>query len=158
MWGFSLVVIRHPETKKYLIVQENKRRGWWIPGGFVEPGDDFVETAKKETMEEAGINVELKGILRVEQSFTLHGLRQRVIFYGEPADLEEEPKSEPDSESMGAQWMDFEEIKKKNKVPPPQGMRGPEPFEWAEYLINGGPIYPLSILAKERDHPIIPKK
>ena len=61
---FSLVVCRESATSnRWLAVEENKNRGWWLPGGFVECGDDHLSTAIKETLEEAGVKVTLKGVL-----------------------------------------------------------------------------------------------
>lgn len=69
-FGFSLVVVRHPKTKEYLIVKEGCKQGWWLPGGRVDRGEGFQQTAVRETEEEAGLAVKLMGILRIE--FTAH--------------------------------------------------------------------------------------
>jgi len=149
MHAFSLVVCRHPVTKLWLAVEENKNRGWWLPGGFVECGDNHFNTAIKETQEEAGVDVELKGILRIENTMTATGGRQRVIFYAEPKDLQQQPKMEADGESMGAAWMSEEDLKAKSRLSPPEGLRGPELLHWSQYIEGGGTIYPLSILTTE---------
>ncbi len=70
VFGFSLVVVRHPKTKEYLIVKEGCKQGWWLPGGRVDRGEGFQQTALRETLEEAGLAVKLLGILRIE--FTPH--------------------------------------------------------------------------------------
>lgn len=150
MHCFSLVVCRkHSTSNLWLAVEENKHRGWWLPGGFVECGDDHFSTAIKETMEEAGVKVTLKGILRVENTMTKHGGRQRIIFYAEPESDQETPKSTPDEESLGAAWLTVNELRSKKELPPPSGLRGPELLEWATYIENGGTIYPLSIVSSE---------
>jgi len=151
---FSLVVCRHPETKLWLAVNETKNRGWWLPGGFVECGDDHFSAAIRETIEEAGIHVTLKGILRVENSMSKHGGRQRVIFYAEPSDPTEQPKQTPDNESIGATWMSLEQLQEKNKLPPPIGLRGRELMNWASYIENGGSIYPLSVFVNSESSPV----
>ena len=154
--NFSLVVCKHPTATNpslWLAVEECKDRGWWLPGGFVENGgDDFYSTAIKETLEEAGIRIEIKGILRVEHtmSFRRDGARQRVIFYAEPKDPTQiTPKSVPDDESLRAEWISIEELREKSKLPPPNGLRGKELLHWATYLENGGTIYPTSIVTTE---------
>lgn len=100
-WCFGLVVVRHPETKKYLLVHETGNRGWWLPGGRVEPGESFEVGAVRECKEEAGVDVELKGVLRVE--FTPGGSseenasgRMRLIFYAEPIDPNQSKKYNQD--------------------------------------------------------------
>lgn len=68
--------------------------------------------------------------------------RMRVVYYAEPKDLAAVPKSMPDFESLGAEWVTAEEVlSKKLKV------RGMEPYLWIKYLeVEGGPIHPLAVL------------
>ena len=80
-----------------------------------------------------------------------HGGRQRVIFYAEPEDEKQVPKSIPDDESLRAAWLTLPELEAEQNWPPPEGMRGPELLHWASYIENGGTIYPLSVLASESD-------
>ena len=60
-WNFSLVVVQHPDGR-FLAVRESRGRGWWLPAGFVDPGDDLMSAAIRETKEEAGIDVRLEGV------------------------------------------------------------------------------------------------
>ncbi len=143
---FSLVVVRHPTTKKYLAVKETRGRGVWLPGGFVENGDNHHKTALKETLEEAGLDVELLGVLAIQSSIGKRGGRQRVIYYAEPKSPAQQPKSVPDEESEGAFWVTLDELEALSNVPPPKGLRGDELLVWARYLEKGGPIYPLGLL------------
>ena len=69
MLGISLVICRNKKGQ-YLSVLECGDRGWWLPGGLVDPPESFHRAALRETIEEAGIHVKLKGILRVEQKIT----------------------------------------------------------------------------------------
>lgn len=150
MHCFSLVVCRESATSnRWLAVNETKNRGWWLPGGFVECGDNHRSTAIKETLEEAGVKITLKGVLRVENDMGRHEGRQRVIFYAEPEDEKQVPKSIPDDESLGAAWLTLPELEAKQNWPPPKGLRGPELLQWASYIENGGTIYPLSLLTSE---------
>ena len=152
---FSLVVCRHPRTGKWLAVEENKERGWWLPGGFCECGDSHSRTAVKETLEEAGVRVKLKGVLRVENVISRRGGRQRVIYYAEPADVDDcDPKSVPDSESLGAAWMTVEELDEKSKLPRPEGLRGSELLDWARYVERGGAVYPLDVFVASEHAPV----
>lgn len=75
-----------------------------------------------------------------------------MVFYAEPTaeSLREQilPKSSPDFESVGACWCSAEDILEPgdNKLK----LRGNEPRQWVKYLLDGGSVYPLSIL-KEKE-------
>ena len=67
-YKFAITVCRNPYREsrnfnKYLIINEVKNRGWWLPGGAVESYEDFRQSAIRECKEEAGIDVNLKGVL-----------------------------------------------------------------------------------------------
>ncbi len=151
MLGISLVVCRNKEGK-YLVVKESKNRGWWLAGGRVDPPETFHEAAIREAKEEAGIDVELKGVLRIEYNVLEdHFQRIKVIFYSEPIDENQKPKDVEDSESELAQWLSLKEITALEDGVP--GWRGPELYDWAKYLDEGGVIYPLSMLSVEGSTP-----
>ena len=70
-YQFGLVICRNPfklspDFGKWVAVNESRNRGWWIPGGAVDYGEDFKTAAIRECKEEAGIDVHLKGVLRVD--------------------------------------------------------------------------------------------
>ena len=113
MLGISLVICRNKEGK-WLTVKETDNRGWWLPGGLVDPPENFFEAGIRETIEEAGIHVILKGILRVEYDMSKKDnyARMKVIFYAEPQDENEKPKTKADSESDEARWVTLDELKK----------------------------------------------
>lgn len=155
LYNFALVVCRHPQTGKYLLCQEYSNRGFWLPGGKVDPGEGLRTAALRETMEEAGMKVDLKGLLAVEyhpcgreQDEDTYVVRMRVIFYAEPATdwLQRPPKCRPDFESVGASWCSAADICGANSV----RLRGGEPRHWVTYLEGGGAIHQLSIL-QERE-------
>lgn len=134
LYSFSLVICRHPITNRFLLCQEFANQGFWCPGGAVDPGETLTVAAKRETLEEAGIDVELKGILAMEfnpfaseRASDAHLVRMRVIFYAEPSELglQQLPKSCPDFESVGACWCSYEEIQ--SQIP----LRGNEPRQWS---------------------------
>jgi len=161
-YHFSLVIVKRPIDNKYLVVQEFASVGFWLPGGRVDPGETFIEAAIRETHEEAGVNIELKGIIKIESGVYGHHKnknkcyhRLRFIFYGEPTeqtniDDKDEKKNEdsnhidiaksiPDYESVGACYISLDELTKIK-------LRGNEPIEFFNYIANGGQIYPLSLL------------
>ncbi len=56
---------------KYLLVQETKKEckgKWSIPAGHLEPNETIVEGAKREILEECGLEVEITGILHVRKN------------------------------------------------------------------------------------------
>lgn len=56
---------------KYLLVQEAKKEckgKWSIPAGHLEPNETIVEGAKREILEECGLEVEITGKLHVRKN------------------------------------------------------------------------------------------
>ena len=90
---------------------ETRNRGWWIPGGAIDAGENFMQGAKRECLEEAGIDVDLKGILRVDYGVQGDQARMRAIFYAEPSTPEQARslKTVADSESVMAKWVTLDE-------------------------------------------------
>ncbi len=136
-YNFSLVCVQHDDGR-FLLIKETRNRGWWLPGGKVEPGESFETAAVRETLEEGGIPVVLKGILRIDH--TPKRGKMRVIFYAKPADTTP-PKSVADKESVEAKWMTLEELEGLH-------MRGREPEIWFKYITEGGIIHPLNLLTE----------
>ena len=67
-YKFAITVCRNPfressNFNKYLIINEVKNRGWWLPGGAVETFENLRQSAIRECKEEAGIDVDLMGVL-----------------------------------------------------------------------------------------------
>jgi len=144
---FALVLVRHSDTGKYGVVDESGKRGLWISGGFVDPGETFQTAAVREAKEELGCDVRLTGIIRVEHSLTgKRHARMRVIFTGEPVDPSAPLKSVPDHESDAGYWMtrpELEEAASKGRL------RGLDFLEFVRYVDDGKPVHPLSLLADE---------
>jgi phosphatase NudJ len=139
-WFFVLAAVRRGD--RYLLVHEAKHgQLWYLPAGRVEPTETFVEAAKRETLEEAGIPIELEGILRIEHTPSLQGTRVRLIVSATPA-TDIEPKSVADEESLEAGWFTLEEIR---QLP----LRGNDAVQIITYLDSGGPVMPITFLARE---------
>jgi len=152
--GFALVICRHPDKKRYLLVEEGCNNGWWLPAGRVDPGETFQKAAIRETLEEGGIMVDLKGILRVEHSpFPSGGGRLRVVFYAEPKD-DRPPKSRPNFESVRASWITWDELETA-LAEKKMHLRGKEPIQWFQYLEKGGTIHSIDLLTREEDPVLI---
>ena len=96
------------------------------------------------------MDIVVKGILRVEHSNTKTGARLRVIFYAEPRDDSQVPKTEADEHSEEARFVSVDEFANAlGKI------REPELIEWGRYLDSGGQIFPLTILATAEDDPVV---
>jgi len=81
------VIIKNPLTNKYIAINETKNRGWWVPGGRVDPPEDFFTAAIRECKEESGLDVTLKGIIKLNYDFSYGNFaRIKLIFYAEPID------------------------------------------------------------------------
>lgn len=102
-WFYALVLVRRGDL--FLLVEEaDHGGGWYLPAGRVEPGETLHEAALREVREEAGIDVVLDGVYRVEHTvLESGGARVRVLFSAVPAD-DRAPKSEPDEHTLRAGW------------------------------------------------------
>lgn len=90
---YSLVICRN-RLAKFLCVKERDHK-WWIPGGGVDPHESHEQGAIRETLEETGINIDLKGIITFDQ-LNFGGKRNisgyRIIYYAEPTNESQIPK------------------------------------------------------------------
>ncbi|MBI2031569.1 MAG: NUDIX hydrolase [Candidatus Levybacteria bacterium] len=73
---------------KILMLQRSKepfKDYWVLPGGFIKYEETAQQAIKRETKEEAGIEVEISGIIgtyRIDDD--LRGIHIDIIFYGKP--------------------------------------------------------------------------
>ena len=141
LYTFALVVTRRKKDGKFLMVQEFCNQGYWLPGGGVDPGECPIKGGVRETLEEAGVHVEIKGIINVSMQPSPKVTRLTFIFYAEPVDDNAEAKAHPDFESVGAAWVSLDELMSGELA-----LRGKEPLRWFPHVANGGDIHPLSLL------------
>jgi len=148
--AFALVVVARDDGR-FLVVQERKHgNSWYLPAGRVDPGEDFVTAALRETEEETGLVVRLVGALRVEQSATLSppSQRLRVFFLAHPVDPQAPPKTTPDEHSLQARWVTLDELR---ALP----LRGEEALDWCEAVAGGRVVAaPLSLFTREGAPPV----
>ena len=136
---FALVVIK--QGRRVLLVRE-RDGSWSIPGGRMEPGETFAQTATREAFEESGLPIELEGILSVQHTQMPRGeARARVCFTGRPSD-DRLPKGRADKESLGAQWFTREEAMELS-------FRSDDVLSLIAQALEG-PVYPLSLLGTEQ--------
>lgn len=140
-WFFVLVDVRL--WHRFLLVHERKHgQLWYLPAGRVEAGESFFDAAKRETMEEAGVPIEIGGILRVEYSSRPDGTaRCRVILLAHPTD-DTPPKQHPDTESLEAGWFSLSDVE---HLP----LRGAEVLRLLRYVDQGPMVVPCSFLVEE---------
>lgn len=141
-WYFVLVVARY--KGHYLMVHERRAgQPWYLPAGRVEPGEDLIAAACRETLEETGIEVAVNGIVRVEHSPRADGTaRVRVIFTASPTATEPVPKMTADEHSLEAAWISLDQIDQLN-------LRGDDVKQIFRYVEDGGAIYPLDVITQE---------
>lgn len=151
-WGLTLVICRD-SLGRYLLVKETKDRGWNIPCGKIELGEDPVTAAKREILEEAGIEVELKGFINISKAgLKPTAARIKPWFYAEPIG-DGTIKKQKDKHSDEAGWFTYTEILSLKEGKP--GFRFQDVLDWIEYVEMGGAIYPLPLLAHEGSKPTL---
>jgi 8-oxo-dGTP pyrophosphatase MutT (NUDIX family) len=144
LYSFALVVCHNRKYNSFLLVQEFASSGFWLPGGRIDSGENPAQAAIRETKEEAGIDIRLTGVIKIEyhpkkDRSGNNYVRMRFIFYAEPLDCDQLPKSIPDYESAGATWCKADQVA---ALP----LRGPEPTIYFSYVADGKPIYPIEMI------------
>lgn len=140
-WFIVLCVVRRADA--FLLVEERKHGGgWYLPAGRVEPGEGLVEAARRETLEESGLAVDVEGILRIEHTPYPDGARVRVIFAARPTDPTQAPRETPNEHTLGARFFTLDEVRGLR-------LRGREVVDTFEAVAAGAPVAPLSMLTWE---------
>ena len=75
---------------------------WYLPAGRMEPGEDITEAAKREVLEETGLEIELSTMLLVE---TAAGSWYRFVVTGRVTGGTLKTPADADSESLQAKWI-----------------------------------------------------
>jgi phosphatase NudJ len=139
-WCFSLVLVKRGH--RFLLVHERKHgQGWYLPAGRVEPGETFAEAAIRETREEAGVEIQLEGILKVQHSPRTDGQRLRVFFLARTVD-DRPPKSVANEHSLEAAWFSLDELRGVE-------LRGDEVEAWMRHALEQPVVAPLSFISPE---------
>jgi 8-oxo-dGTP pyrophosphatase MutT (NUDIX family) len=128
-----VVLVVVPHEGRYLVVEERDGT-FYLPAGRVEPGENLIAAAVRETAEEAGIAIGLRGILGLDHWWSEGHCKLRFAFVGEMA-LATAPKSRPDEHSLGARWVTKAELA---AMP----LRDREVMTWIEKYEAGGPLLP----------------
>lgn len=62
------IVIYEPACGIVLIKRKNPPLGWALPGGFIDYGESAENAARREALEETGLDVTLEGLVGVYSS------------------------------------------------------------------------------------------
>ena len=89
-------MIDRPERPIILIERHHRPYGWAIPGGFMDYGEPAEATARREAMEEIGLEIELVDLLQV-YSDPARDERQHTISVVYIATAKGEPKAGDDA-------------------------------------------------------------
>ena len=120
---------------KFIMVQEplGVGGGYWLPAGRVDPGEKLTQGAIREALEEAGIHIEITGVLHLSLTNAL-----RVIFLANPVQgRQDTPKTVPDFESAGAMWISAEDVQRNLPQSYCRSGRATEPLEWFPKVADG---------------------
>lgn len=108
MLGVGAVVIN--DKHEILVVSEKywKVPHWKLPGGYVEPGENLVDAAIREVLEETGVNTEFQTLLSMRH--THHGMFECSDIYTVISlkPLTDNIKMD-DREISNCQWMKIDE-------------------------------------------------
>lgn len=99
------------ENNEVLMIQEAKKSCaglWYLPAGRMERGENIIEAAMREVVEETGLHVKITTLLAVECA---SGSWFRFVLTGEIIGGELKTPARADRESLQAKWIsNFNEI------------------------------------------------
>ncbi|MEG1778789.1 MAG: NUDIX domain-containing protein [Oscillospiraceae bacterium] len=102
------VVYRKVNDKYKLLLVKHKFSGHWcFPKGHVEQGEEEVQTALREVLEETGINIDLRdGFRQAVEYYPKPNVRKQVVYFlGEAQNINYTMQEEEISEIT---WADLE--------------------------------------------------
>ncbi|KAI6645883.1 hypothetical protein LOD99_13141 [Oopsacas minuta] len=141
--GFAFSIVRR--SNKYLVVQEFLGQGYWFPAGRVDRHETFHQAAVREAKEEAGVDIQLTGILTIHH-FPHYSERRKkpilevcVYFVARMIDENQQLKTTPDYESAGACWVTANELCDLR-------LRNIDILAMTRQVDSGTPILPLKAL------------
>ncbi|XP_078680165.1 uncharacterized protein LOC144915567 isoform X2 [Branchiostoma floridae x Branchiostoma belcheri] len=100
------------DRNEVLVIQEKYTHSvqahWKLPGGLAEPGEDLADTARREVLEETGVDAEFLSLLcfRHQHNFSFGCSDMYFVCHMKPKNLD---ITVGEQEVTKCQWMPFEE-------------------------------------------------
>lgn len=98
-----LALITDPEDRILLVRQNYGGKLWALPGGMAESGESLAETARREVLEETGLDVELEDLVVVADRESL----VLMVFRGTTSSIETSPQ---ESEIDECRWFSRDDL------------------------------------------------
>ncbi len=139
LWGGAMVpttlivLAIVPHDGNYLVVEERDGT-FYLPAGRVEPGEDLLTAAVRETAEEAGLSIGVRGLLGFDHFVSPARQKVRFAFVGFPDPLTP-LKTLGDHHSRGARWMRKESLRDLR-------LRDDEVLDWIERFERATTLLP----------------
>lgn len=96
-------------TGETLLVRHDGIDRWVLPGGEIDPGESFLETARRELREEAGIEACYDGLAmltRIDLRTSGYQMRGILPVFAARAETTTPQISDPDGEISAAEWFE----------------------------------------------------
>ena len=148
--AFAQVLVEN--QGRYVLAQEampESGNPWCIPAGGVEPGESIIEAARRETLEETGLVVEPRYLMRIEHLIS-NGQdklspRPELWFFAVVADfMGGKLKTISDEHSLQAQWFHPDDLDNLN-------IRAPIVLELIGMHRRGTPLLSLDAYVSRED-------
>ena len=95
------------KDNKVLLILQKEGNFWGFPKGHLEEGETELEAAKRETLEETGLEVEINTSKRYETNYTVRNeINKTSVFYLAKIKSGEIKKQEVEVEDI--QWFEFD--------------------------------------------------
>lgn len=121
------------EDKGRFLIIEERIRGQIVinqPSGHLEPNEELIDAAVRETLEESGWKVEINSLIDIARWNSQHNHYVRVCFSGKP--LKHQPLQTLDKGIIAARWLSREQIAN-SKYP----LRSPLVLQHIDLYIKG---------------------
>ena len=94
--------------KQFLLIRNKRSAHWGFPKGHVEPGETNEETAKREVLEETGIEIELLPEFSRRSEYTIQGkIEKSVVIFLAKTTQEDYVMQQEEIEECG--WFLFDD-------------------------------------------------